>query len=258
MSFYAYVKQPDDEVCVWHYMDLARYMLLLEQRALFFEQVDAVDCQFEGYGTIGNVAPGTNIHDAARETTEFSALSRASLVISCWHMGDCESAALWQLHADAPVAIKSTVQRLKKGLNYSLLKYVKIGAVNYQPPAILSTEAGVSIEVDYFFKRQSFAHEREVRILAHARDLDLVTRNGGCWPPPTSARWWDKSPYRPKPRPGLRTSSVRSRTRRIMWTWRSLNPRCAGRRWRRTDPHPYIPCATRLERGAGVRPTVRQ
>jgi hypothetical protein len=179
MSFYAYVKQPDDEVCVWHYMDLARYMLLLEQRALFFEQVDAVDCQFEGYGTIGNVAPGTNIHDAARETTEFSALSRASLVVSCWHMGDCESAALWQLHADAPVAIKSTVQRLKRGLNYSLLKYVKIGAVNYQPPAILSTEAGVSIEVDYFFKRQSFAHEREVRILAHARDLDLVTRNGG-------------------------------------------------------------------------------
>lgn len=184
MSFYAYVKQPEENEMIWHYMDFTRFMLLIHQKSLFFEQAEKLDYLFEGYGSIGAVAPGTSIHDP-KDTHELSALGRACLVVSAWHMLPCESAALWKhYHSQhAEIAIQSTVQRLKKGLNYSLLKYVKIGAVNYAPPKVNPDEVGISIEVDYFYKRQSFAHERELRVLAHARDLDLVIRGGGLTVP---------------------------------------------------------------------------
>jgi hypothetical protein len=180
MSFYAYVKQPEENEKIWHYLDFTRFMLLVHQKTLFFEQAERLDYLFEGYGTIGTVAPGTNIHDPM-DLQELSSLCRACLVVNSWYMHENESAALWKQHHDhhAEIAIQSTVQRLKKGLNYSLLKYVKIGAVNYQPPKANPDEAGISIEVDYYYKRQSFAHEREIRVLAHARDLELVTRGGG-------------------------------------------------------------------------------
>jgi hypothetical protein len=180
MSFYAYVKQPEENEKIWHYLDFTRFMLLVHQKTLFFEQAERLDYLFEGYGAIGTVAPGASIHDPT-DLQELSALSRACLVVNSWYMHESESAALWKQHCNhhAEIAIQSTVQRLKKGLNYSLLKYVKIGTVNYQPPEANPDEAGISIEVDYFYKRQSFAHEREVRVLAHARDLELVRRGGG-------------------------------------------------------------------------------
>jgi hypothetical protein len=180
MSFYAYVKQPEENEKIWHYLDFTRFMLLIHQKMLFFEQAEKLDYLFEGYGTIGAVAPGLNVHDPM-DSQEFTTLCRSCLVVNSWHMHESESAALWKQYSSrhAEIAIQSTVQRLKKGLNYSLLKYVKIGAVNYQPPSLNPDETGVSIEVDYFYKRQSFAHEREIRVLAHARDLELVTRGGG-------------------------------------------------------------------------------
>jgi hypothetical protein len=170
MSFYAYVKQPEENEKIWHYLDFTRFMLLVHQKTLFFEQAENLDY----------LAPGINIHDPM-DSQEFTLLCRSCLVVNSWHMHESESAALWKQYGSrhAEIAIQSTVQRLKKGLNYSLLKYVKIGTVNYQPPSLNPDETGVSIEVDYFYKRQSFAHEREIRVLAHARDLELVTRGGG-------------------------------------------------------------------------------
>lgn len=185
MSFYAYVKQPDDDEIIWHYLDFAKYMILLDQRALFFELASQINVQLEGYGAIGQVIPGTE-RDTSREImNQFATLSQSCLVVSCWYMHSSESAALWKQHPHTPIAIQSTIARLKKGLNYSMLKYAKIGAVNYHPPTLRPDETGVSVEVDYYFKRQSFQHEREMRVLAQARDLTAVTSDEGLAVPAT-------------------------------------------------------------------------
>lgn len=185
MSFYAYVKQPDDTEIIWHYFDFARFMLMLEQRALYFKQVTQLDHGFESYGAVGDTAPGSNIHATTPDSGAFVIPPRACLVVSCWHAHEIESIAMWRHYqpAGAYLAIRSTVQNLKTSLNFAALRYVKVGTVNYQPPELRDGETGVSIEVDYFYKHESLAFEREIRILAHVRDLETSTRLGGAFVP---------------------------------------------------------------------------
>lgn len=181
MSFYSYIKQPDDANIVWYYLDFARFMLLLEQRALFFPQVTQLEHALEGYGSVGDTVPGFNIHSTMPDATSFAIPPRACMVVSCWHIHETDSIALWRYYQTkgAYLAIRTTVQNLKKSLNFAPLRYVKIGTVSYQPPVIRDGDTGVSIEVDYFYKHASLAFEREMRILAHVRDLELATRLGG-------------------------------------------------------------------------------
>lgn len=104
--------------------------------------------------------------------------------MSCWHMNDGESAAMWSLYAsdDKGVAVQSTVGSLWNALPYEPdnVKRIRVGQVKYT----LDYDNGSLSLHDihpYLHKRSSFEHEREVRaILQRIPDTaeELLTRGG--------------------------------------------------------------------------------
>jgi hypothetical protein len=86
--------------------------------------------------------------------------------LSCWHLSDVESAAMWKLYVthNEGIAVQTTFQRFITSLNGDENEMFKtyVGKVQY-----LDYECGVFPDgntfVPFLHKRLSFEHERELR-----------------------------------------------------------------------------------------------
>ena len=168
---------PPDEAIVWRYMNLEKLLALLATNRLFLSRLDRVRDPWEG------VWPGSVVHELKgrlkpEQLTAFLRSSeglKTSMFVSCWHEAAHESAALWSQYASgAGLAVKSSIARIKRaisgGPNYH------IGRIDY---SYFKTNAHEVPDVNAlilpFLKRESFEHEREVRI--------LVWDPNRIWPP---------------------------------------------------------------------------
>lgn len=111
--------------------------------------------------------------------------------VNCWHMNERESAAMWGLyqHEGRGVAVKSTLGGLKKSVACDS-RSVYVARVNYIDYAVSSiSEANIVHRVIH--KRQSFAHEQELRMIAWSEaDPELGERQSDG----TIRRKWNHEP----------------------------------------------------------------
>lgn len=165
-----------DDTRIWRYLDLPKVIDLLETKKLFLTRTDRFDDVWDGLlpnaivdflryalSPMGGVDAFRNIDTAFRKMN----------FVSCWHRNDVESAALWSLYAGkAGVAIQSTVGRLRHAVDDESLL---ISPVNYEN--FDTFEFDRSIGVGYYeaalFKRQSFLHEQEIRLVRTIEQWDL-------------------------------------------------------------------------------------
>lgn len=174
-------KPPDDpNVRIWRYMPFIYFVSMLENKGLFFPRANLLRDPFEGSTTqmtkeaekIGLRKLFQNekkITEEAKEkkVEEFfkhSGLIRKEMVrgffVSCWHMNEKESAAMWNVYGkfDVSIGIKSTYKRLQKVLP----DYVKIGVVEYIDYEKDKIDAG-NVFNFIMNKRHSFEYEKELR-----------------------------------------------------------------------------------------------
>ena len=93
-----------------------------------------------------------------------------TLYINCWHMNDCESAAMWSAYAELneAIAVKSTYASLRNELPrntripYSVL-ITPVKYIDYEKDEIPETD---NMLTPFIYKRRSFEHERELRAIA--------------------------------------------------------------------------------------------
>ena len=128
-----------DETTIWRYMDLAKFLSVLDKSALYFVRLDKlVDFDpFEGY------YPKTNIlfeqlsyqqlpeecksdngfkdeaffeayKKARKKARSFAKSNREVTFVNCWHAQAHESAAMWSqyLKSQDGIAIQSTYKKL--------------------------------------------------------------------------------------------------------------------------------------------------
>jgi hypothetical protein len=158
----------DPNVKIWRYMDLSKYVSLLENAALFFPRVDSMDDPYEGATSHANKCMRSAVYNGSIPPSVFAARTahllweRQWTFINCWHMNEHESDAMWRLYArttDA-VAIQSTYARLHKvlpcGTQLGIVKYIDYNT-DWMPE-------GNSF-YPFMHKRKSFEHERELRAL---------------------------------------------------------------------------------------------
>lgn len=167
--------QPRDiQVSVWRYLDFTKYVSLLDARALFLPRADLLGDPFEG--TFGKGIPPTEPIETSGGRKSFVAAPkdhrdelremfrqwRSRTYVSCWHVNEFESAAMWRLYASTneAVAIRTTYASLREALP----KEAIIGLVQYIDYASEWVPDTNAIW-PFFFKRKSFEHEREVRIV---------------------------------------------------------------------------------------------
>jgi hypothetical protein len=165
---------PPPDAHIWRYMDVAKYLSLLESQALFFARADLLGDPFEGSWPRKNVEaripyfqslglPGANPHEIAQAFANYSKLNRQFSFVNCWHVNPNESMAMWRIYAQigAGIAIRSTFQNLLQNLERASQK-IYVGIVRY-----LDYQNDVAPDwtpiAPLIVKRASFAHENELR-----------------------------------------------------------------------------------------------
>ena len=188
---------PDADTTIWRYVDLSKFVSLLQSRALYFCRSDRFEDPFEGsypiqpfvpiFSSVSPPAENGWVEEqfeqfAGREQqARFRKQLREALLVNCWHINKHESEAVWKLYAQggSGIAIRSTVERLKASLRCD--ERVYIGAVSY-----LDYTNATFPSTDIFHacmsKRKSFEHERELRAVIF--DQERFAGPSGTYPIP--------------------------------------------------------------------------
>lgn len=166
---------PPEDAVIWRYMDLAKFLALLERRALFFARMTALRDPFEGQLTRPAVErmramPSTHPeaeHKRLSQIVEHNlgTASRAPelICVSCWHENPVESAAMWELYIPSGqgIAVRSTFSKFKASFTSpkpdvwgGLIRYVDYESFDVDSSNLFNS--GI-------LKRLSFEHEREFR-----------------------------------------------------------------------------------------------
>src|SRR4028118_877814 len=123
-------EQPDDpNIKIWRYVDFAKYVAMLQQKAIYFTRLDQFTDSYEGslskveYESFKSLAEkgeaeGTIPQDWKGRYFDIlmgnTRRARKSNYASCWHMGNEESEAMWRLYSTSgyAIALQSTYSRL--------------------------------------------------------------------------------------------------------------------------------------------------
>ncbi|EOW9469728.1 hypothetical protein CAG58_14285 [Vibrio sp. V31_P5A7T61] len=168
------MENPDGDTKIWRYMDFTKFVSLISTNNLIFPRADMFDDPYEGafpLRTIEAVRVNNSVNIANQliaGTEEF----QKSVFVSCWHMSNFESAAMWDLYLSGTegVAIQTDVDTLRKFFETSELQIStsKIKYLDYDSQVIPPT----NMMYPYVHKRNSFEHEKEFRALISEHDTN--------------------------------------------------------------------------------------
>lgn len=199
-SHKVFIPAPSRSSALWRYMSLAKFLSLLQEKALYLCNLElmARADPFEGTlpssrfrhrqwkdmddapqdikGRLAGFLPRgvtdlrvgfENLKDLAELRIRQAYAHRRSYFVNCWHLNDFESSAMWDIYSrrDEGIAIVSTEERLEAAL--ALCPYnIFAGCVRYDD---YSSDKFVMEEGNGFtpvlYKRISFAYENEYRLL---------------------------------------------------------------------------------------------
>ncbi|BDG34244.1 DUF2971 domain-containing protein [Saccharococcus caldoxylosilyticus] len=155
---------------VWRYMSFYKFESLLKNKALFFAKPSTFVDPLEGSYSMWDIKefmednePLTS-REYMRKIQEFSA-------VSCWHMNEYESAAMWDLYLDSNdgVAIKTDYKSLINSIED--LRY-RVFSAKVQYIDFHNEMTSRNIFDTLFYKRKSFSYENELRLLIIASRID--------------------------------------------------------------------------------------
>lgn len=169
-----FIAPENTEIKVWRYMDFTKMISLIDTRRLFFTRADLFNDPFEGsYPKINvearNIVPPEIPEEGREQYIEAMKIMGNSnkrwpryTAISCWHMNEYESAAMWSLYlkSDEGITVQSTYKKLRKSIIDD--EKVYLGLVKYIDYEKDYIDAG-NLLGPFVHKRKSFEHERELR-----------------------------------------------------------------------------------------------
>jgi len=174
-------KPLDTNSGLWRYMDLGRFLALIDRKELYFSRLHEFEDTWEGaWSPTDPLFAGHDPEYMNLEATNFASLP----LVSCWHENEAESVAMWKLYVNGRegVAIKTTVSSLID--LFSSGRELKLGRVGYRDindmqhlPEVFTFEDGrctgnsnlLPVERTVFRKNRGYEHEQEVRLLIYDR-----------------------------------------------------------------------------------------
>lgn len=163
-----------EEQILWRYMDLAKFISLLEQNALWLARADTFKDQHEGRfpdemrKLIEKAYKGFDDNDPSqvKDADDFQDYLVKNTFISCWHKNFDENMVMWEIYGkdNNAVAIQTSVGNIKKNIDASNLKghSLILKSVAYQKSDEIADL--LRYEDCFFRKRPHFSFENEVRI----------------------------------------------------------------------------------------------
>ncbi|WP_072681221.1 DUF2971 domain-containing protein [Arcobacter sp. LA11] len=159
----------DENARLWRYMDFTKFISMISSKNLFLARADTFEDIFEGSFPEKNLEirertdkklfeyglPADSFTDTYKELRKWT-------YINCWHSNQHESAAMWELYTktNESIAIETSFKKLKEALpNNVTITYVKY--IDYNKDVISEN----FMYTPYIYKRKSFEHEKEVRVI---------------------------------------------------------------------------------------------
>jgi hypothetical protein len=168
-----------DSVRIWHYMDFAKFIRILLKSELFFSSITKFEDPWEGhasYQAISKLFRGSDemlsrfkiSNESSNDLSLWYHAFRSSTCVSCWHQSNFDSDAMWKIYSSGGfgVAISTTVSKLrgllkKENMTIDFVKYINDNDFHKEGCPV----SGI------FLKRNSFAHEKEIRGVIFNFDL---------------------------------------------------------------------------------------
>ena len=177
----------DPSIYIWRYIDLPKYISLLDERALYFCRMDKLVDQFEGSLPKPNIllrkahplAKGLvqssdgRIEPAEKSSERMSRIFKSQNFINCWHMNNNESAAMWQLYSSNTqgIVIRSTYRALcesfrdsQPSVRIGVVSYIDYGLERIQDPGS-NTPMMFNAFYPLLHKMRSYREEAELRAI---------------------------------------------------------------------------------------------
>jgi hypothetical protein len=178
MSNLKIIRQPDDlNDKIWRYMDLPKFIYLLDTRKLYLSRADTYEDAHEGATPFAQKNWETQKDPKNSESfADFRYRQREWTFISCWSHRDHESHALWRIFCGPTqgVAICSRYRRLAELMNLKG-EDKEVGLVDYGRDEIIPQNT----LVPFFRKRKAFAYEQKARFVANIyRCIDVRDQTG--------------------------------------------------------------------------------
>lgn len=163
-----------DDQLLWRYMDLSKFISMLEKQAIWLARADRVKDKHEGRfpDEMKRIMeefyknPSPKDKSTILTIDDFYDRLIKNTFISCWHKNFDENMVMWELYGKVnnSIAIQTTVFELKQCMIRSklqghsfLLKNVEYKRSNETPGELLYEDC-------FFIKRPHFTFEQEVRI----------------------------------------------------------------------------------------------
>lgn len=160
----------DPDIKIWKYMDLPKYISLLDKQALYFARADVLAKfdPFEGQYPREFVSSFLDRAKTKQEKKHLKKILRDEdftrmLIINCWHINDVESYHMWKIYAERNygIAIQSTFNKLCNSFHVFKNNDVSIGKVFYNKDRI---KFG-NVFYRYLYKRPHYKSENELRAI---------------------------------------------------------------------------------------------
>ncbi len=160
-------------------MDFIKFVSILDKKSLYLPTASRFSDKWEGAYPNSDSFSGLSPHNehsdfrtnVIRKREEF----KNHCFVSCWHVSDYESAAMWELYrnGDVSVALQSTYKSFKESINLKAYKatlpllqfwFSKVNYIDYETETFEGHVAEIDI-TPFIHKRRSFEHEKEFRII---------------------------------------------------------------------------------------------
>ncbi|GAB7534189.1 DUF2971 domain-containing protein [Burkholderia sp. 3C] len=213
------------DIRLWRYMDLSKFASMLQSSAVHFARADQLGDPFEGSVGPANVNVDSYLATLTPKDLEstrervlqgkwseerfpFERLSdderfrgrveyylnlgshnreamTREVYISCWHMNELESAAMWKLYSRSSdsVCVQVRFDQLFENLSINYGATILASEVTYVDLATHRMDESNAF-IPLVHKRSSFSHERELRYLIwpHGNQINNGLSNNGVGP----------------------------------------------------------------------------
>ena len=156
---------------IWKYMSIEKLESLLKNKAHFFAKPSAFLDPLEGSYSFWDIEQYPLVERHFVSSREYMKKIQEYSAISCWHMNDFESAGMWDLYLGGQdgVAIKTNYNCLMNSITD--LRY-KVFSAKLHYVDFHNEMTSTNIYDTLFYKRKSFAHENELRLMVIPSRID--------------------------------------------------------------------------------------
>jgi hypothetical protein len=187
--------RPPNGQKLWRFMDFPRFFYLMSRRQLYLPSLATLNDPWEGMPPRMHLDPQLNIPVGTSDSKDIKSMSqeqvfggperfsayasiylrgvqdlRKNTFVNCWHMNDTESEALWTIYGgrNYGICIQTTYERLEAAIAQD--RGIYAGTVTYLDETRELLGDGNNIFYNCVWKRKSFEHEREFRIVVCRHD----------------------------------------------------------------------------------------